>query len=115
VPVVARGSSSRGRKAVPGVTAVMGARLLSPTRVAIGVAGSSNCPQLPASLSVQDRHTISIHLVTYAPPNGVCLLDLSVGIPVVVAINPTQIDVHHRLTLRLYYDNNPIVRVAPAL
>jgi hypothetical protein len=93
----------------------MGARLLSPRRLAIGVTGSSNCPQLPGNLSVQDRHTINIHLVPYTPSNGVCLTDLSSGIPVVVAIDPTQVDVHHRLTIRLYYGNNPIVRTAPPL
>jgi hypothetical protein len=40
------------------------ARFLSPTRLAIpGIVGSSNCPSVPAKLTVQSRHAIRVDLV----------------------------------------------------
>jgi hypothetical protein len=49
-------------------------------------------------------------------------LDNLVISPVVIAINPKQINVHHRLTIRLYYPKGvirrylrPVVLTAPPL
>jgi hypothetical protein len=50
------------------------------------------------------------------------LSDLVLNSPVVIAINPKRIDVHHRLTIRLYYPKGvilrykrPVVIIAPPL
>jgi hypothetical protein len=42
-----------GRQAVAGINLLNGARILSPTRLAIVTAGSSGCPAAPKSLVVQ--------------------------------------------------------------
>jgi hypothetical protein len=99
------------------------ARFLSSTRLGIpGIAGSSNCPSVPVSLIVRSPHAIRVDLVIGSwsrtalgrrvrvphSPN-VCLDDL-VPTPVVIAINPKQIDVHHRLKVSLYYPKGVIRR-----
>jgi hypothetical protein len=119
-----------GWRAVPGVNLLDGARLLSPTRLAIVTVGSSSCPAVPDKLVVQSPHTIRIdltegswrpagntqELVPRPPSSGICTTDLTTT-PIVVAIDPKQIDVHHRLTVRLYYraGGRPVVRYAPPL
>jgi hypothetical protein len=111
-------------------------RFLSPRRLALFTAGSSNCPSAPARLVVETPHAIRIDLaigswlrigssrrmqVRHRPPGGVCLQDL-VTSPVVVAIDPKRIDVHHRLRVSLYYrkgvirsQKRPVVFTAPPL
>jgi hypothetical protein len=99
------------------------ARFLSPTRLAIPrIVGSSNCPSVPDKLIVRSPHAIWIDLVTgswsrtasgrrmevpHSP--GICLDDLH-PVPVVVAIDPSQIDVHHQLKVSLYYPKAAIRR-----
>jgi hypothetical protein len=103
-----------GYQAVAGVNLLKGARFLSPTRLAVVTVGSGSCPAVPKRLGVQSPDAIRIHLTRDTPPNGACTDDLRTT-PVVIAINPKQINVHHRLTVRLYYygSSHPIVRVAP--
>jgi hypothetical protein len=100
------------------------ARFLSPTRLAIpGILGSSNCPSVPKKLVVQSPHAIRIDLavgswsrtasglrvrVPHRP--GICLANLVRLSVVVVAINPKQIDVRHRLRISLYYPKGVILR-----
>lgn len=100
-----------------------GARFLSPTRLAIpGISGSSNCPSVPAELVARSPHAIWVDLVVgswrrtgsglrvrvpHSP--GMCLDDL-VPTPVVIAIDPKQIDVHHQLKVSLYYPKAVIRR-----
>ena len=44
-------------------------------------------------------------LVAHPPDGGICTTDLTTT-PMAVAIDPKQIDVHHRLTIHLcYYDS----------
>jgi hypothetical protein len=59
--------------------------------------------------------------VPHLPPGGVCLQNL-VTSPVVVVINPKQIDVHHRVQVSLYYRKGvvrsrkrPVVLTVPPL
>ena len=99
------------------------ATFLSPTRLAIpGIVGSSNCPSVPDKLIVRSPHAIWIKLVTgswsrtasgrrvEAPhSSGLCLDDLH-PVPVVVAINPARIDVHHQMKVSLYYPKAAIRR-----
>ena len=111
-------------------------RFLSPTRLAIpGIAGSSNCPSVPAKLIVRRQHAIWLDLVLGSwsrtasglrlrlpsAPRGGCLDDL-VPTPVVVAIDPKQVDVHRRLRVSLYYPKGvsrryrrPVVFTVPPL
>jgi hypothetical protein len=91
-------------------------RFLSLTRLAIArVAGSSNCPSVPQKLIIENRHRIRIDLVVGSwgrTASGrrvqilrrpsICLADLH-PVPVVVAIDPARIDVHHRLKVDLEY------------
>ena len=113
-----------------------GARFLSPTRLAFLTSGSSSCPSVPARLVVKTPHAIRIDLAIgswrrtasglrvqapHLPPGGACLDNL-VASPVVIAINPKQIDVHHRLRVSLYYrkgvirsSKRPVVFIAPPL
>jgi hypothetical protein len=100
------------------------ARFRSPTRLAIpGILGSSNCPSVPVKLVVQSPHAIRIDLavgswsrtasglrlrVPHRP--HICLANLVSLSIVVVAINPRQIDVRHRLTVSLYYPKGVILR-----
>jgi hypothetical protein len=100
------------------------ARFLSPTRLAIpGILGSSNCPSVPVKLVVQRPDAIRVDLaigswrrtssglrVRFPHPPRICLANLVRLSVVVVAINPKQIDVHHRLTIRLYYPKGVILR-----
>jgi hypothetical protein len=122
-------------KGMRGINPLDEARFLSPTRLAIaGIAGSSNCPSVPVKLIVESPHAIRIHLavgswgrtasgrrvqVDHQP--RICLADLH-PIPVVIAINPKQIDVHHQLKIGLYYpsfvvrsNKRPVVVTAPPL
>lgn len=84
------------------ITLVHGARLLSPTRLAITTWGATGCPSLPKLLSIQNRHVIGILLRAGKPPSRTCSTK-RVLTPVVIAIDPKQIDVHHKLTIHLYY------------
>ena len=80
----------------------VGARFISAHRLAFIASGSSSCPPAPYQLIVQDVHRIRINLKT---GNWQRLCPLSrVPEPVAVAVDPTQIDVHHRLKINLYYD-----------
>ena len=111
-----------------------GARFLSPTRLAFGTVGSSNCPSVPVKLTLQRQDAVRINLVTGSwsrTSSGgrvqvphrprFCFADLT-GSPVVIEINPGEINVHHRLTIRLYYPKRtirryqrPVVVTAPPL
>jgi hypothetical protein len=99
------------------------ARFLSPTRLAIpGIIGSSNCPSVPVKLIVRSPHAIRVDLVVGSwsrtasglrvrvphSPN-LCLDDL-VPSPVVISINPKQIDVRHPLKVSLYYPKGVVRR-----
>jgi hypothetical protein len=122
-------------KGMRGINPPDRARFLSPTRLAIaGIAGSSNCPSVPVKLIVESPHAIRIQLavgswgrtasgrrvqVPHRP--RICLADLH-PIPVVIAINPQQIDVHHQLKVSLYYpsfavrnNKRPVVVTVPPL
>jgi hypothetical protein len=105
-----------GRKVVRGIGVVQGARFLSPTRLLILTFGSGSCPTLPDNLVVQSPHAIRIQLGPPEPPGQPCTSDLR-GTPVVVAIDPKRVDVHHPVTLRLYYyrSKRAVVSVVPAL
>lgn len=93
-----------------------GAAFLSPTRLAFLTSGSSNCRGVPATLAVATPDAIRVRLKEQKPPSGICLTDLVIE-PVVIAIAPKQINVHHRLTVRLFYPQtkHPVVFTAPPL
>ena len=61
-------------------------------------------------------HSSRTRLVTHTSPHTICTADLTTT-PMVIAINPAQINVHQPLTVYLYYYNTtkPIVRYAPPL
>jgi len=106
-----------GRGTVP-IERHRNAQFLSPTRLAIVTMGSTGCPSLPKRLMVQSPDAIRIRL---SRPKGFCLDNLLMK-RVVIAIDPKQINVHRRLTIRLYYPKGvirrfwrPIVVVARAL
>jgi hypothetical protein len=122
-------------KGMRGLDPPEAARFLSSTRLAIaGVAGSSNCPSVPKKLAVENRHRIRIDLVVGSwgrtaagrrvqilQRPGICLTDLH-PVPVVIAIDPARIDVHHRLRVSLYYprfavrrSRRPVVVTVPPL
>jgi hypothetical protein len=105
-----------GAAAVAGVDLLDGARFLSPTRLAIVTTGSGSCPEVPNSLVVQSPDAINIHLAMQKLPSAVCTDDLR-STPIVIGIDPKQINVHHRMTIRLYYSSTtpPIIRTAPPL
>lgn len=108
---------AEGRKAVSGINIFKGARILSPTRLAVVTWGSSGCAATPKSLVVQSPNTIRINLsIVKPPPATVCPADYG-PTPFVVSINPKQINVHKRLTIRFYYPRakKPFVRTAPPL
>ena len=102
------------------------AHFVSPTRLEIVTLGSSSCPSVPDELVVESPHRIRIHLtlgsrleggiVTHPPPSGACTADYG-ETAIVVAIDPTAIDVHHPLTVRFFYEHSttPIVRTAAPL
>jgi len=79
---------------------------VSRTRLGIYTWGSGSCPSVPDKLTVLGPHTIRIHLHlgTYESgklvpgPTGVCTADRTTT-PMLVAINPSQIDVHRPLTV----------------
>jgi hypothetical protein len=103
-----------------------GAQFISPTRLGIVTSGSSSCPSVPDELTVLLPRVIQIHLttgswvdgqlVTHAPLNGACTADWGTT-PMLVEIDPKEIDVHHRVKVLLFYRNSkkPIVRVAAPL
>lgn len=101
----------RPRAVVPGFPVLNPAVLLSSTRLGIATRGSGSCPWVPDELTVLSPHTITIHLsmgtyrngklVTRPLPNG-CTLDLTTT-RMLLAIDPTQIDIHRPLSLRLFY------------
>jgi hypothetical protein len=114
---------------------------LSPTNLAIATRGSSNCPAVPKKLVVLTPNTIRIdltegswrptgtwlhhrvngrriprmRLVARPPANGICLTDLT-STPIIVSI-PSQINSHHRLTIRFYDppSKKPFVTTVPPL
>lgn len=114
---------------------------LSPTSLAIATSGSSNCPTVPDKLVVLTPDTIRIdlargswqptgtwlhhrvrghriprmRLVAHPPANGACFLDLT-DTPMIVSL-PSQINIHHRLTIRFYYPptQKPFVATVPPL
>ncbi len=70
---------------------------------------------------VQSPDVIQVRLRVKTPPNGACLDDATMS-RYVIAINPSQINVHHRLTIRLYYpkgvireNKRPVVLTVPPL
>lgn len=87
-------------------------RFLSPTRLAIATVGSTGCPTVPNRLDVRSPHAIKIRLKVKTPPNGACF-DNAFFTRYAVAINPSQVDVHHRLSVRLYYPKGVIRRYKP--
>jgi hypothetical protein len=122
-------------KGLRGLDPPEGARFLSPTRLAIaGIAGSSNCPSVPRRLVVESRHDIRIDLavgswgrtasgrrvqVLHRP--RICLADLH-PVPLVIAVDPAEIDVHDQLKVSLYYPRfavrsykGPAIVTAPPL
>jgi hypothetical protein len=111
------------------------ARFLAPTRLAIPkVVGSSNCPSVPDKLIVESPHAIHVNLVVGSwsrSSHGVrvqvphkpriCLADAHL-VPVVIRIDPAQIDVHHQLKVSLYFPKfairryrRPVVVTVPPL
>jgi len=141
---IARTTQSKGRPLVVPINAntmrrlklhLLGPRFLSSTRLAIpGIAGSSNCPSVPVKLIVQSPHAIRVDLVigswnrtalglrVRVPRSPHLCFDDLVPTPVVIAIDPKLIDVHHRLKISLYYPRNvirryerPVVGTAPPL
>jgi len=122
-------------KGMRGIQPPQAARFLSPIRLAIaGILGSSNCPSVPKKLFVKSPHRIRIDLVVgswgrtasgrrvqvlHRP--GACLDDLH-PVPLVIAVDPTRIDVHNQLKISLYYPplvvrrfRRPVVVTAPPL
>lgn len=93
-----------------------GAAFVSPTRLAFLTSGSSNCRGVPTTIAVATPDSIRVRLKEEEPANGICLANLLFE-PVVIAISPTQINVHHELTVRLYYPRTkrPLVLTAPPL
>ncbi len=82
---------------------------------------------MPDKLVVRSPRTLRIHLavgsydrrhlVAHPPrPNGICTDDLTTT-PMVIRIDPRQIDVRQRLTIQLYYygGKKPQVVTAPPL
>jgi hypothetical protein len=105
------------RGAPIGASLLNGARILSPTALGIVTWGSGGCPETPKKLIVQNRHMIRINLFSDIPPQATaCPADLTTH-SFVVTVDPKQIDVRHRLTIRLYYPlyTKPVTRVAPGL
>ena len=93
-----------------------GAAFVSPTRLAFETSGSSNCRGVPATLAMTSPDAVRVRLKEEEPANGYCFTDLVIE-PVVIAISPKQINVHHQLTVRLYYPRSkrPTVFTAPRL
>jgi len=91
------------------------AGFLSPTRLAFYTSASGSCPNVPHKLTVQTPNAIRVDMVKKSP-TGSCTADLRIY-PVVISINPKQIDVHHRLTISLYDSRygDPVVYHVPPL
>jgi hypothetical protein len=114
------------RNTIDGVNLRNSARFLSPTRLAILTWGSTTCPAVPNRLVIETPNKIRIHLTTgswrgklpvgHLPPSKACTADHSSTV-IVIPIDPKRIDVHHRLTIRLYYYRikKPEIRTAPPL
>jgi hypothetical protein len=90
-----------------------GAAFLSPTRLAFLTSRSSNCRGVPATIAVATPDSLRVRLKETKPANDICLANLLIE-PVVIAISPKQINVHHRLAVRLYYPRTkrPVVFTA---
>jgi len=93
-----------------------GPQFLTPTRLAFNMAGSSGCPNVPTKMTVLSPHNVRIDITEEVPQGSTaCPADLMVS-PVVIAINPRQIDVHHTLTIHFYSPpNTPDVVTVPPL
>jgi hypothetical protein len=114
------------RNGIGGVNLHNSARFLSPRRLAILTWGSFTCPAVPNRLVVETPDTIRIHLtsgswhgkqpVAHLPPGEACTADHSSAV-IVIAIDPKRINVHHPLTIRLFYYRigKPQIRIAPPL
>lgn len=105
-----------GQKAVAGINLLKGARILSPTRLALVTAGSTGCPATPKRLIVESPDVIRIDVGFVVPKNTPCIMDYGTT-PFIISINPNQIDVYKQLMIRLYYydSKKPLVRVAPPI
>ena len=73
------------------------------------------CPPVPSRLTVLEPDAIRIDM-TQPPSDGACTTELRIY-PVVIQVDPKQIDVHRRLTVSLYYPQTkrPAVYHLPAL
>jgi hypothetical protein len=105
-------------------------RFLSPKRLLIVTSGSRSCPAVPDKLVVLSPDTVRIHLTegtwqrsshgmvltATPPPNWMCAGSQRTT-PMIVKVNPKQINVHRALSIRFYYYGltNPVIRTAPAL
>ena len=103
------GCGSSGPRSSPVVLVnargVSHAGFLSPTRLAFYRSGGG-CPSVPTRLTVQSPDAIRIDMTAAKPPpSGGCTTNLLIS-PVVIQINPKQINVHHRLKVSLYYPLN---------
>ena len=102
------------------------AEIVSPTRLGIVTLGSSSCPSVPDELVVESPHRIRIHLtvgswlegriIAHPPAGGACTEDYGTT-PMLVTIDPKEIDVHGQVTVRFFYENSktPILRTAAPL
>jgi|SRR5579862_132634 len=93
-----------------------GAGFVSPTRLAVMTAGSSNCRGVPSTIAVSNSDSIRLRFKEQMPANGICLDNL-IYEPVVIAISPRQINARRELTIRAYYPlaKRPTVFTAPPL
>lgn len=110
----------------------IGARFISPTRLAFLTSGSGSCPSVPYQLIVQSPDRVRVNLtmgswgrtghpsreklVAHPPKNGACTTDLVIR-PVAIAIDPMKINIHRPLKVSLYYPlaKHPTVFTAPAI
>lgn len=94
----------------------VGARFISPTRLAFLTSGSGSCPPVPYRLTVRSPHSVRVDLTIVTPKGGACTADLRIA-PVAIAVDPSRIDVHRPLKVSLYYPlaKRPVVFTAPAL
>jgi hypothetical protein len=77
-----------------------GGELISPTQLAFRTTGSSGCLWLPARLTILSPSAIRIDM--RVPHRRFCLADY-ISLPIAVTINPTIVNVHRPLTVRLTY------------
>jgi hypothetical protein len=88
------------------------AAFVSATSLSIVTLGSSSCPSVPDELVIENRHSIRVHLivgsrtgdgiVAQPPPSGVCTTDYGTT-AMELSVDPTEIDVHARLTVSFVY------------